>query len=637
MHKIIALAGNPNVGKSTLFNELTGLHQHTGNWPGKTVSVAEGSFCSESFSCTLVDLPGAYSLCPHSAEEEITSEFLRGNRADAVIVVCDATCLEHNLLLALQIRFFCPKMLLCINLMDEASKKGVRIDTKRLETILQLPVAAISARSHEGLDILLKKLDGLLNTENPTVPQPLRTSCTPASAQEAPHAEEKMPEILSSENAAEEVLLENLAQEAAGLCAEALDFQDKDYRRRDRVLDRFLTGKFTGSLSMLLLLALIFWITAAGANYPSALLSSLFRSLEPALSEICLSLPPALSDLLINGIYRMLTWVVSVMLPPMAIFFPLFTLLEDAGYLPRIAYNLDSCFQKCKACGKQALTMAMGFGCNCVGVLGCRIIDSPRERMIALLTNSFVPCNGRFPTLIALLSLCAASSFHAALLLTCFILLSVLMTFAASRLLSATILKGVPSSFTLELPPYRRPQLGKVILRSLLDRTLFVLGRAVSVAIPAGALIWITANITISTSSGSISILAALADFLNPFAALLGLDGVILLAFFLGMPANETVLPIMLMAYLGTGSLVEVSDSHTLGALLAENGWTLKTAVCTCLFTLFHWPCTTTLLSIKHETKSLKWTAAAFLLPTLFGMAVCMATSAVFHLFSYFP
>lgn len=617
--KVIALAGNPNVGKSTVFNSLTNLHQHTGNWPGKTVSIARGSFDTAHFSCQLVDLPGTYSLLPHSAEEEITGTFLQSGEADAVIVVCDATCLEHNLLLVLQVCSCCPKVLLCINLMDEAAKKGIHIDLALLEKLLDIPVAGTAARQKNGLGALTAKLDMLLMQA--PVPAPLP----------------------SSEEACENHL-QTLAETASSICSQVISFENADYRKRDRKLDRILTGKYTGFPVMLLLLAVVFWITIAGANYPSSLLSRLLFSLEDPLAALCtrLRVSPILTDLLVRGMYRVLAWVVSVMLPPMAIFFPLFTLLEDVGYLPRIAYNLDYCFQKCRACGKQALTMAMGFGCNCVGVLGCRIIDSPRERLIAILTNSFVPCNGRFPTLITIISLYFISaagavsvsgspssgnglvhSLAAALCLTLFILLSVLMTFAASKLLSATVLKGVPSSFTLELPPYRMPQVGKVIVRSLLDRTVFVLGRAVFVAIPAGALIWCAANVTV----GSRSLLSCLAGALDPFARLLGLDGTILLSFMLGMPANEIVMPIMLMAYLQQGSLTEINDLNLLHTLLAQNGWTIRTAVCTCLFSLFHWPCATTLLTIRRETGSLKWTAAAFLLPTLFGLLLCMAVN----------
>lgn len=621
-NKIIALTGNPNVGKSTVFNGLTGLRQHTGNWPGKTVSSARGFFRTDRFSCELVDLPGTYSLLPHSAEEEITGEYILSGDADAVIVVCDATCLEHNLLLAIQVRSCCSRVLLCVNLMDEAAKKGIHINLPLLEKILGIPVVGTAARQKTGLNELAARLEELLET--------------PVAS--------KTPNVCIQDF--QEDFLQALAEDAASVCAEVISLENADYRKRDRVLDRFLTGKYTSAPLMLLLLALVFWITIAGANYPSSLLAGLFFSLEKKLMDLCIhfEVSPILSGLFVNGIYRVLAWVVSVMLPPMAIFFPLFTLLEDVGYLPRIAYNLDYHFQKCRACGKQALTMAMGFGCNCVGVLGCRIIDSPRERLIALLTNSFVPCNGRFPTLITIISLYflgsagvidasgsggIGASFAASLCLTAFILLSVMMTFAASKLLSATLLKGMPSSFTLELPPYRCPQIGKVIVRSLLDRTIFVLGRAVTVAVPAGAFIWCTANITVDSRS----LLSCFSECLDPFARLLGLDGTILLSFLLGMPANEIVMPIMLMAYLQQGSLVEMNDLNLLGSLLAENGWTLRTAVCTCLFSMFHWPCATTLLTIKKETGSLKWAAAALLLPTLFGIMICMTVNAVFVLF----
>ena len=377
--------------------------------------------------------------------------------------------------------------------------------------------------------------------------------------------------------------------------------------------------------------------TIVGANYPSQLLSGVLFWVQDRLSELFTALhaPDWLHGALVLGVYRVLAWVVSVMLPPMAIFFPLFTLLEDAGYLPRIAYNLDKPFKACRACGKQALTMCMGFGCNAAGIVGCRIIDSPRERLLAILTNNFVPCNGRFPTLIAILTMFFVgsaggwkASVLSALLLTGVILLGIGLTFTFTRLLSATALKGEPSSFTLELPPYRKPQVGKVIVRSIFDRTLFVLGRAAAVAAPAGLLIWIMANVTM----GDATLLHHCATFLDPFAQLMGLDGVILMAFILGFPANEIVIPIILMSYLSQGSLLELGSLGEMKALFLANGWTWLTAVNVMLFSLMHWPCSTTLLTVHKETGSWKWTALAAALPTVAGVVVCMAVTALVRL-----
>lgn len=609
MHKLkktIALVGNPNVGKSTLFNRLTGMHQHTGNWSGKTVSLARGCFSTETVLYELVDLPGTYSLIPHSAEEEVTRDFLCMEQYDMVIVVCDATCLERNLLLTLQVTNVCPHVLLCVNLMDEAEKKGIHIHLKHLEKQLGIPVVGTAARKKNGLKELTKHLR--------------QTSCT---ALENAGSKSLNKSVEFSEDDA--LLFSELAAE---LSLEVISYKNSDYQKKDRVLDSIFTGKYTAYPVMLLLLALIFWLTIVGANYPSSLLSTFFHWGENKLYGLfsALQAPSWLTGLLVTGVYRVLTWIVSVMLPPMAIFFPLFTLLEDVGYLPRIAYNLDCPLKKCSACGKQALTMTMGFGCNAVGVTGCRIIASPRERLIAILTNSFVPCNGRFPTLITLITLFfigsktgLTGSLCAALALTGFILLSVLMTFAASKFLSATILRGQRSFFSLELPPYRRPKLGNILIRSVLDRTVFVLGRAVTVAVPAGIVIWAMANIP----AGSGTLLSFTAETLDPLARVMGLDGVILLAFILGMPANEIVLPIILMAYSATGSLTEIDNLKYFKELLTDNGWTVRTALCTCLFSLMHWPCATTLLTVQKETGSLKWTLLSFFLPTVCGILAC--------------
>lgn len=687
--KVVALAGNPNVGKSTVFNELTGLNQHTGNWPGKTVTNAQGSCTYENETYILVDIPGTYSLMAHSAEEEVARDFICFGGHDAAVVVCDATCLERNLNLVLQTMEITDKVLVCVNLLDEAEKKKICPDLKLLEERLGVPVVGTSARSGKGLPMLQKVLRDL--THDKLELTPLRLTY-PAPIEHAiamlqPKVEYLLPASLPARFLTIKLLEqdESLTQTLAGqlgfdireqeevraaideahaylltqditvkdlqdavvleivhtaesICDGLLTPASCNSVQRDRKIDKVLTSKWTGIPIMLLLLGGIFWLTITGANYPSELLSGLLFRVQDYLTALFhhLGAPEWLHGLLVLGMYRVLAWVVSVMLPPMAIFFPLFTLLEDLGYLPRVAFNLDHSFKKARACGKQALTMCMGFGCNAAGIVGCRIIDSPRERLIAIITNNFVPCNGRFPTLIAILTMFfvgyAAAPFQSlfsTLLLLGVIVLGVLLTFWVSRLLSMTILKGVPSSFTLELPPFRRPQIGKVIVRSIFDRTLFVLGRAAAVAAPAGMLIWAMANVHV----GGASLLSHCSAFLDPFAQLLGLDGVILLAFILGFPANEIVVPIIIMAYLASGTIVDMSNLMDLKALLVDNGWTWLTAVCTMLFSLMHWPCSTTCLTIHKETQSVKWTLISFAVPTVIGMIVCFLVASAARLF----
>lgn len=603
---VVALVGNPNVGKSTVFNALTNLRQHTGNWPGKTVETARGAYTYHERRYILVDLPGAYSLHPASAEEEVTRDYLLSGEADVTLVVADATCLERNLALVLQILEVSWPVVLCVNLLDEAEKKHIAVDLTMLERELGCPVVGAAARGGRGLDQVKQALED-------------------AALRSAPKPESTLMAHVCGDCQECRTLA---AMSRASVIMESAVKADADVSvRRDRALDRVLAGK-AGVPVMLLLLAGVLWLTMVGANVPSELLSRWLFGLQEPLRGVfqALGAPWWLEGALVDGVYRTVAWVVSVMLPPMAIFFPLFTLLEDAGYLPRVAFNLDHFFRKAGAHGRQSLTMCMGLGCNACGVMGCRIIQSPRERLIAILTNAFIPCNGRLPTLTALIAMFFVtgsglwdSLASAALLMGC-IVLAVAMTLWASRFLAGTFLKGEPSSFSLELPPYRAPQVGQVLVRSILDRTLFVLGRAVMVAAPAGLLIWIAANVTL----GGESILVRLAGFLQPLGALMGLDGFILLAFLLGFPANEIVVPCMLMGYLSAGSLTDYSGLAELHGLLAAHGWTAATAVCVLVFTLFHFPCGTTCFTIWKETRSAKWTALAVLLPTAVGMALCM-------------
>lgn len=660
MNRVLALAGNPNVGKSTLFNALTGLHQHTGNWPGKTVERCEGVWHGGEEDCRLIDLPGAYSLHARSAEEAVTRDYLLSGEAQAVIVVCDAACLKRNLFLALQVAEAVPRAVVCVNLLDEARRRHVSVDLERLSREMGLPVAGTSARSRTGIGELMETA---LQANHPRLRIAYDEAIERALGGLIPALSGLLPdgvdarwaglrllsddrETLAALNLDALLGLEQVraAQEIAGqaesvrsrvtqtLHERARRLADSCTRRAAREpaayrADRLLTGRGLGIPAMLALLGLVLLTTIVLANAPSQWLSALFARLGRQIDRALAPAPGWLHAMLYQGVYRVLSWVVSVMLPPMALFFPLFTLLEDVGYLPRAAFNMDRCFQGCRACGKQCLTMMMGLGCNAVGVCGCRIIDSPRERLIALLTNSLTPCNGRFPMLIALSGAFLAgggplASLKTALCLTGLIVLSVALTLGLSRLLSATLLRGMPSSFALELPPYRRPQVGKVIVRSLLDRTIKVLGRALVTAAPAGALIWLLGHVQM----GGMSLLARLFALLDPLGRLLGMDGVMLSAFVLGTPANEIVLPIALMGYLGEGTLVEADSLASLPALLAANGWNARFALCAMLFSLCHWPCATTLVTIARETRSAKWTLLSALLPTLCGMGLCMLT-----------
>lgn len=695
--KVIALAGNPNVGKSTIFNNLTGLNQHTGNWPGKTVSNAQGKYKHKDSTFILVDIPGTYSLMANSVEEEVARDFICFGNPDATIVIVDATCLERNLNLVLQTMEITHNVILCVNLMDEAKRKGINIDLLKLSLLLGIPVVGTSASKGIGLTELMDTVYNLTHTNFKPSPISIKynadieeillsiesqviyalnnheikninnikinprwialkllendknlneslnkylgfnlSECS-ALSETLDDGFSKLHSIGLNKDLFRDEIVTTLIKKAEKIASKTVTYESSHYSLNDRKIDKILTSKTWGIPIMIFLLCIVFWITITGANYPSALLSKGLFWIEARLSSLLINAgaPLWLDGLLIKGMYRTLAWVVSVMLPPMAIFFPLFTLLEDLGYLPRIAFNLDNFFKKSCACGKQALTMCMGFGCNAAGIIGCRIIDSPRERLIAIITNNFVPCNGRFPTLIAIITMFFAGFFSgpgqsviSTLILTLVIIFGVFMTLTISKILSKTILKGIPSSFTLELPPYRKPQIGKVIIRSVLDRTLFVLGRAIVVAAPAGMILWVMANITI----GDMSLLSHCAEFLNPFANLIGLDGYILMAFILGFPANEIVIPIIIMSYTATGNLIEFDSLIQLRQLLISNGWTWLTAINMMLFSLMHWPCSTTCLTIKKETQSLKWTAISFAIPTLTGITICFIFTSIVRL-----
>jgi len=446
-----------------------------------------------------------------------------------------------------------------------------------------------------------------------------------------------------------EHLMEAVYTDAARIADRAVSRPDQRPRfDLDRTIDRLVTSRMWGFPIMLLLLTIVFWLTISGANIPSNMIASLLLDkLHPFLKEVAanIGLPWWLDGLLIDGIYLATAWVVSVMLPPMAIFFPLFTLAEDFGYLPRVAFNLDNIFKKAGAHGKQALSMSMGFGCNAAGVIATRIIDSPRERLIAIITNNFALCNGRWPTQILIATLFIGSLVPAhlaglvsAMAVVGITLLGVFLTFVVSWALSRTILKGHVSTFSLELPPYRPPRILQTLYTSVIDRTINVLWRAVVFAAPAGAVIWLGANIHI----GGATIAEHLINFLNPFGILLGLNGVILVAYIVAIPANEIVIPTVLMLTVlvagvsgvgaGAGVMFQLDSEATTMAVFRAGGWTLLTGVNLMLFSLIHNPCSTTIYTIYRETGSAKWTAIAALLPVFMGFVVTFVVAQVWRL-----
>ena len=600
---IIGMTGNPNVGKSSIFNGLTGMHQHTGNWTGKTIESSFGVCNYKDKKILIADLPGTYSLSSYSKEEDVTYDFIASKNYDGLVIVVDATALERNLNLVLQILELTSKVVVCVNLLDEAEKKKIKIDLDKLSEMLGVPVIGTVAMKKDTLEKVKLKMCEITENE----------------------------EAIRKFNNSEEIV-----EEASRIAEEVVSKEDMSLERNLK-FDKILTSKKWGIPIMIGMLGVVFWITIVLANYPSKFLSWLFELGRDPLIYFFefMNIPMWISNLLVDGVYQTVTWIVSVMLPPMAIFFPMFTLLEDVGVLPRIAFNLDNFFRKAGTSGKQALTMCMGFGCNAAGVVGCRIMTSTRERLIAIVTNCFVPCNGRFPILITIATIFFAGSvggFTGSIISTFAVMLTILMgiffSIMVSKILSKTLLKGESGGFFLELPPYRKPNVSSIIVRSILDRTLFVLGRAILSAVPAGIIIWLLANIDVN----GFSMLYHIASFFDPFAKLMGLDGYILTAFIFGIPANEIVLPIVLMMYMNKGVMVNIESALEIGKVLMANGWTILTAINVMIFTILHFPCMTTLLTIRKESGSNKWVWVSFLIPTVLGVLVCMCTNFVYNL-----
>lgn len=644
----ILLIGNPNVGKSSIFNKLTLSHEQTGNWTGKTVELASKKIIGTNY--TLIDLPGIYSLSSLSEEEAITKNTLLFENYKKVIYVSDGTNLEKNLYLLLQILQITKEVILCINMVDILEIKNIKIDTEKLSEILGIKVIRCSTFKNIGFKELIESLDAeSYSLFSYTYSKEIEEHIYNISKLLPDYFNDRYISlsVLSKDKNIVEVIKEKYGIDIINkgvndylMSINGEDISDEisltinklskeiinkvylNNSKGNNILDKFFSNKLVTIILMFLIMFSIFFITIVLSNYPSELLSFVFSKIENILYNIVIyfKVPQFIYEPLLFGIYRIVTFIVSVMFPPLVIFFLLYTYAEESGILPRIAFNLDKVFSMCGCHGKQCLTMCTGFGCNACAVVGSRIIDSKRDKLIAILTNSFIPCNGRFPMIIAFITMFLVNSNNRLLIslyLCLFIGLSIIISFLVSFILSKTILRGYPGFFVLELPDYKKVKITKILKESIVYKSLSILKKAIKVSIPCGIIIWIFTNIKIC----NMTLFESFSYFLNPFAKMIGLDGVILFSFLLALPANEIVIPIIMMGYLGLSNVSTISNYLEIKNVLINNGWTINTAISTILFSIMHFPCGTTLSTIRSEVGT-KWMIYSFFIPLICGITI---------------
>ncbi len=657
-NKLILLSGYPNTGKTTIFNLLTKKYKYTNNLCGRKLNTKIGKIKNNK-EYIIVDLPGVYSLLSMNDEEVLTRDTILFDNAYKNVIVVDSCFLERNLNLVLQMLEINKKIILCLNFIDELDSKNIEIDKEKLSTLLDLPVIMCSAKNKIGIDDLInnfdveksssysinygKKVEEILNKFIPLIGLDaiyninkrfiaLKLLEGDKSIVKSIYIRygvdilsKEVNEFLRDINFEEmrRIIAIEVNNESKRISLEVIKYLNKDINQTSRKIDKIITSKRWGIPLFLLIFTIILYLTIVLTSYFSQFLNFIFHFIENKLYEIFIYLKVVkyIYNPLLFSIFKSVGYIISIMLLPMVIFFALFSLGEECGFLSRIAFNFDKMFKCFKSHGKHALTTCMGFGCNACSVIQTRMIDSPRDKIIAAITNNFIPCSGKLPMLISIITIFFVSEKNSnilvALILITLMTFGILISLIVSKILATTLLKGVTSYFTLELSPYRKPNIINVIKRSVMDKTFFILKRVIKVALLGGLVIWLFANINIS----NLSLLNHISNFLDPFAKLIGLDGFILFAFILALPATEMVLPLILMGYLSTKTTNEISNIIELKKVLVNNGWDIIKAISVCLFSLMHFPCMTTLITIKKEI-GLKWSIISFIIPTAIGISI---------------